>query len=476
MIGKVFGRGEPRAERPSVRGVYDAAQTTTENENHWAAADSLSANAANDPGTRQLLRDRARYEVANNGYAAGLVESLANDLVGTGPRLQLNIPGVGREVSRAVEVAFANWSRAADYPEDLRVLHRTKVRDGECFAMLIDNPRLPELSQGQTTITLDLRLYEAEQVSNPLTSMIWDPSLVDGIQHDEFHNPIEYHFLKAHPGGMWPWLTYETSTVNAPSVAHWYHATRPGQARGISTLVPGLPLYAQLRRYTLATLGAAELAAMLAGVMKSTGPVSDEDAPSVDAMDHVQLARGALLTLPAGWDAMQFKPEQPTQSYKDFKGEILKEIGRGAQTPAAIMHGSSENYNYSSARLDQLIYHRMIRVERSRLRHRVLDKVFLAWVQEAALARAIPERLPPVSTWAWEWHFDGFDSIDPQKDAQTDDLELRNHTTTLQAIFARKGLDWEEALRQRAREQQLLAELRLTPSAAQPAVTETSDA
>jgi len=103
----------------------------------------------------------------------------------------------------------------------------------------------------------------------------------------------------------------------------------------------------------------------------------------------------------------------------------------------------------------------VVRVERDRIRNRVVDRVYLAWVQEAALAGAIPPALPPVSTWSWEWHWDGFDSIDPQKDAQTDALELTSNTTTLAEIWARKGQDWEEALRQRAREVALAAELGL---------------
>ena len=56
-----------------VRGRYDAAVTTDENRRHWANADLLSADAANNPRVRRILRSRARYEVANNSYARGIV-------------------------------------------------------------------------------------------------------------------------------------------------------------------------------------------------------------------------------------------------------------------------------------------------------------------------------------------------------------------------------------------------------------------
>ena len=72
-----------------VRARFDAAQTTRDNWRHWSAADHLSADMEAAPEVRRTLRMRSRYEVANNSYARGLVQMLANDTIGTGPRLQM---------------------------------------------------------------------------------------------------------------------------------------------------------------------------------------------------------------------------------------------------------------------------------------------------------------------------------------------------------------------------------------------------
>jgi capsid protein len=77
-----------RPRRRSIRGRYDAATTNHDNVRHWANADGYSANAANSPEVRRVLRNRARYEVANNSYAKGICLTLANDVIGTGPRFQ----------------------------------------------------------------------------------------------------------------------------------------------------------------------------------------------------------------------------------------------------------------------------------------------------------------------------------------------------------------------------------------------------
>ena len=78
--------------------------TTDENRRHWANADGLSANAANSAEVRRTLRNRARYEVANNSYASGIVLTLANDVIGTGPRLQMLTANA--EANRQIERSF----------------------------------------------------------------------------------------------------------------------------------------------------------------------------------------------------------------------------------------------------------------------------------------------------------------------------------------------------------------------------------
>ncbi|MBW8885788.1 MAG: phage portal protein, partial [Planctomycetia bacterium] len=250
---------------------------------------------------------------------------------------------------------------------------------------------------------------------------------------------------------------------------HWFKPKRPGQRRAIPETTPGLPLFAQLRRYTLATLGAAEFAAMLAGIMKTDAPADGFGPVAVAAMDEIELTRGHLLTLPAGWSADQFDPTQPATTYKEFKGEILGEIGRGHTAPFNVISGNSSGYNYSSGRLDHLLYQRAVKVERMRLVRRILARVFIAWIREATCAGLIPFGLPPLALWSWKWHFDGFGSIDPWKDAQTNDMNLRNGIATLADILGEQGRDWEDAIEQHAREIAKYAALKVPYPLAGPA-------
>jgi len=312
LIKNIFGRQKQRrtvrmVHAPlRVRGRYDAAATTEENRRHWANADLLSADGANSAEVRRILRARARYEAANNSYARGIVLTLANDTIGTGPRLQMLTDDAA--ANRLVEAEFWRWADAVGLAQKLRTMRMARCESGEAFCLLTANPKL------DSPVKLDLRLIEADQVATPDLFNYTDANAVDGIVFDRFGNPVEYHLLKNHPGDVMAGFTLGYDRVPAASMIHYFRADRPGQSRGIPELTPALPLFAQLRRYTLAVLAAAETAADFAAVLYTDAPANGE-AESVEPMDLVELERRMATVLPGGWRLGQITAEQPTTTY-----------------------------------------------------------------------------------------------------------------------------------------------------------------
>ncbi|RPI82209.1 MAG: phage portal protein, partial [Planctomycetaceae bacterium] len=174
-----------------VKARFDAAQTTDENTRHWANADLLGPQSELDPAVRSKVRSRARYEAANNTYCAGMLRTLANDTIGTGPALQCQ--SGSRDADTELEMRFWEWSQAVDLPRKLRLMRESKARDGEVFASLRTNPRL------RVPVQLDILLHESEMVAEPAMSLNVS-SLTDGIVLDDFGNPLAYRLLLEHPG------------------------------------------------------------------------------------------------------------------------------------------------------------------------------------------------------------------------------------------------------------------------------------
>ena len=425
---------------------FDAAQTTKDNVRHWAMADYLSADQEAQPEVRRVLRQRSRYEIANNSYAKGLVQMLANDTIGTGSRLQ--VLTADETYNDEVETEFALWAEAVKLPQKLRLMRIARCQDGESFAVLATNPKV------RHPVKMDIQLVEADRVAGELR---WqeDDTSVDGITFDQWGNPVDYRILKYHPGDVKFATGEEAFHIPAEYMLHIFRPDRPELHRGIPELSAALPLFAQLRRYNLAVLSAAEAAADFAAILYTDAP-PDGEAEKVPPMDALELERNMMLTVPAGWKMAQLDSKQPTANHAEFVKIILSEIARCAVSTYGSVSGDFSGHNYASGRLDNQLYHKSILVDRSFWENEVLNHIFSMWYREYALTfgHSTEQRIPR-HTWFW----DGFVHVDPTKEAKAQETRLLNHTTTLAAECAKDGRDYMGVLRQRAKEIKLMRQM-----------------
>jgi len=424
-----------------IRARYDAAQSTDENATLWTGADALSAAEANTPSVRKVIRERARYEVANNNYAKGVIKTLTNDTVGTAVQLQLGDTDRAQEI----EQDFMTWASAAKLWKKLRTMRGAKCVDGEVFAMLTSNPKI------RNDVKLDIRLLECDMVES--WSIQPKENEIDGIRFDDYGNPVEYRVLKDHPGdyrfgqvgaqaGDW---------IKAQYIVHYFTEERPGQVRGVSELVSGLSLYGQLRKYTAAVVEAATRAAEITAVMQTDLPPDKVAAELADPVTEIQASRNAMVSLPEGWTMEQFKSEQPSTTYEMFKREITTEAARGINMPANVASGDSSRYNYASGRLDHQSYDRAIEVERSDIVSEILDRIYAEWLQEYSTRKSLSREDIALAR-SHEWHFSGRGHVDPAKEANADNIRFGNGSLTKAAYYGKQGKDWKREDQQWIRE------------------------
>jgi lambda family phage portal protein len=377
-----------------------------------------------------------------------MILTLANDTIGTGPRLQLL--SENEELNSKVEKAFMSWAERIDLAGKLRTIRMARCQDGEVFILLAENPHY-----NAGDVQLDLQIIEADRIANP--SLTSEQNNVDGIVFDEYGNPRRYRMLKFHPGSDEVGSNqFEYVDVSAENMIHFYRVDRPGQHRGIPEITAALPLFAQLRRFTLAVLSAAEAAADFAGILYTDAPAGET--AEVDPMDYIELRRNMLVTMPDGWKMAQLDPKQPCSTYSEFKAQILNEIARCLNMPFNIAAGNSSGYNYASGRLDHQTYFKSLRVERSAIENQILNRIFQAWLKEYKLITGISCGEDLEHSWFW----DGFEHVDPGKEANAIDIKLKNGTTTYAAEYAKQGRDWEAEFQQAAKERQRMAELGLS--------------
>ena len=416
-----------------IRARYDAAQTTTYNENHWANADRLDPHSANSLSVRRTLRSRSRYEVIeNNPFLKGLILTIANDFVGSGPKLQITDERIPVEVRKVIQQKWAQWMKLAKLRRKLWRMRVAKITDGETFLRAYSNGRLRD------PVKLDFQVLEADMISSQDTTAGIrregpTPYEIDGVRFDKWENPLAYHVLNYHPGGSAYWTAnlIGGNWIDANNIIHWFRQDR-GWLRGIPETTPSLPLCSILRRYTLAVLHHKEFAADFTGILETEGPASvaqwtDGQGNLVDddPFDTFPIDKGLFTRLPWGYKMKQMEAVPDGVAYDEFVGSILREITRPLLATFNIAAGTSKDSNMASGILDQHLYKGGQESERFDAEDEVLDPIFSLWWNEALLVpgyftpgmRSLISRVdPPIHTWRWDPV--GIEHTDPAKVAQ----------------------------------------------------------
>lgn len=434
----------PAAERPMIEAAYDAAQTTFALKNHWQMSDAQSADAANSFAVRKVLRERSRYESANNSYLCGMSRTIANDVVGRGPRLQMLTEN--ERINNRVEKLWKKWAKRIKLAKKLRIARETQVRDGEVFLLFVTNKNL------QGPIQLDLQVIECDQVEDYF--FIPTPEQpVSGMELDDNANPVKYHVLKVHPGSavLWANNPYDFDRIEAKFVIHMFKGDRPGQHRGIPECTSSLSLFAILRAYTMATLDAARIV----GTMNfAIGTKSNQVAPAaikgVPAFTPLSIPPGTVPLLPEGWEPMQSDMQRPVTGMPEFSDQIINEAARPLSMPRNIATGNSSNYNFSSAKMDKATYYNAVGIDQFDLGNEVLDPIHEAFLEEMAALGELDtlegeEPVDPPDEMEHEWEFDSPDPIDEEKTANAD---AKNLTTGKLALGPSDKVRMEQTARQ----------------------------
>jgi hypothetical protein len=434
-------RIEEGKARRNIRGSYDAASNSDELSNYWASADRYDADSANNRDIRSRITTRARHETNNNGFADGITQTYATDVVGIGPKLRMLSGSTG--FNQMVEQEFGLWATAIQLRRKLWCSAHAKHQDGEGFGVCRTNPKINH------RVKLDWTLYETEQCQTPMPT-VNEPGHIDGIWFDEFGNPIVYDFLRYHPGAINQNLQYQLKPESVPArfVTHWFKLRRPGQHRGVPESASTLNMGATARRFREATVAAAETAADL-NVMMTTQETPDSTTDPMAPFSTIPIQKRMLTVSPMGWNAQHFKSEHPNATYESFHKSLINEMARPSNMPANKALCNSADYNYSSGRLDHQTYYGALDVDREDGNDLVLDKLFDIWFEEAVREfgwlGGNPAAIGPAArAHSWDWPKHGV--ADLESEANANDTNLRNGSISPSELASNNGEDFDDRI------------------------------
>lgn len=455
-------RERSRAPKPvgQFKARYEPSLTTDDSVKHWSLADFLSARAANSREVRRTLRMRARYEAQNNPIFNGMINTLANDIIGKGPTLQTQFDN--DDDNRLFEDRWRSWMTEVTLVRRLRSGIKARVVDGEFFMLKKTNP---DLEDGVKFYPLDIETDQVQTVNPDMQKGYW----VDGMELNNLGLPVWYHVLKRHPGDVQnvksPFGPLENDRIHRRFVLHWFRSDRPGQVRGIPEVTPSLLVMAARRRYDRAVLTAAEWAATVSALLfTKLAPDDEDDTDLGQPWESWEVEPGMVTVLPDGYEPRQMESTQPTTTHQEYTRTMIGQEARPLCMPYNLAMADSSNLNFSSGRLDMLPWYRQVDIDRQDCDEVLVEPIFASWYEEGCLVPGyFPERIkaayPTAAAIPHTFHWPPMDSLDPVKDSVADEKNLANGTTSEQRICARDGVDYREILRDKANKKVLEREI-----------------
>jgi lambda family phage portal protein len=471
----------------------------------------LSGNAELLPYRDDLVA-RGRDLVRNNGFAAGIQQTLLDSVIGAGWRL------TARPNWRALGITY---QQAREWGNLIEALWRAQADDPACWIDAGRRMRFTQLlwlqfvSWAQAGEHLSLALWldrgaryrtclqpiDPDRLSNPW-GMPDSPTLRGGVEMDVYGAPIAYHIRGGHPGDMvetmraaqWTRVPRETEW-GRPMVLHGFRVERDGQARGRPGLAPVIEALRLQDVYERAEASAAVLNAIFAAFIETQAGLdpelvekmfgAEENGTDTAGRPNVEIrVQGTRVPqLPVG-TAMKFlTPQRPSTAFGPFEDAVLRRIAAGSGLSYEQVSKDYSKTNYSSARASLLEAWRFCTGTSEFFASTFADHTYALWLEEAVDAGRAP--LPPGVTDFYQaraelvgcaWIGPGRGQIDPTKETQAAEMRVGVGISSRTREAALLGADFEEISEERAAEEKVLKDLGLgTPGDAFFGVQHASD-
>jgi lambda family phage portal protein len=414
--------------------------------------------ATNHPDTEvqyalRQLRASSRDLVRNNPYAAGAVNAIADNVIGwEGMQFRPHPPTLDGEITRpvrwAIETAWRDWCEnyatvdgMESWFETERLISKTWATDGEVFIRRHRGFRNP---YGYAVEVLDADLLDEDfNEKRDRTGR----EIVMGVEVDEYGRPLAYHFWPEHPDELG--FRRERVRVPADQIAHHFVRYRPGQHRGFPLLTPALTTVEMIDGYTEAELVAARHHASTMGIITNNDPeaiavwaarmATQGERGKGDFQRRVKFTPGTTHELAPGQGWQTHSPEHPNSAFDGFVKALMRGVARAAGMSYLTLTGDVGEANYSSMRAGLIPERDHWRAVQKVTARRVHRPIHDDWRAMARLSGRIPsvDYVPEFRGRRWQW-------VDPAKDLEAADGEIKLGHASRQEKAADRGRDFEQ--------------------------------
>lgn len=479
----------------SADGPYRAAMDTPPPESFSGASNILRDVAAWQPQRRSADADilpnldrlvaRSRDIDRNNGVAKGGIQTIVDNVVGTGLRLSLrpNYIVLGQTKEWAIDFArqyeglfYEYWWSTACHAGDTMTGDqlttqnlRSQLVNGDWITLPL---WIPDRGDGFAT---KLMPVESDRLCNPNNES--NSSTRRGGIDFEFTTgmPLGYHFRRINPQDYnsinrpdgWDYIPRKTPWGRM-LVLHGFDPDRPAQSRGKPLLSSVLGNFKSADRYVQAEINAAVANAMISGliytdldqdaIVELFRNKEDEYLKARQEHSTIKLESGSLIPMFPGDKLEPFIPARPAAQFGAFMTNVHRIIAVGLDIPYELLMKDFSVTNYSSARAAMLEAWRSFMRRRDWLGTQWMDQVNALFMEEVVndgrvkLPRGVDFYQYKQALTRARYIGPGRGWVDPVKEATAAALRIKFRLSTLEKECAEQGDDWREILEQVAYE------------------------
>lgn len=404
-----------------------------------------------------LLRDRSRAAVRNDGYAAGIIEHLVSNIVGTG--LKPQCLAEDRDFRKKLQALWTLWTDTSDadgtldwYGQQSQAV-RCWLEAGEVF--IRRRERRPE---DGLVVPLQLQVLEPEMCPHDYSGI--NPKTGNriraGIEFDRLGRRAAYYFYASRPGDMQDWNAGDLRRIPAESVLHLFKPRRPGQMRGIPHLTPALLRLRELEQFDDAVLVRHKLANLFVAFLKPAAaessnimPLTGEaPGPTENGRPTLGLQPGIFQELAPGEEVQFSEPPDTITGFADFIKHHLRAVGAATGVPYEVLTGDMDGMSDRLVRVILAEFRRRIQAEQHQsVAFQVCRPVWLWWMDLVFLSGALPipaDYLADSQPYAKvKWMPQGWPYLQPVQDIEADEKAIRAGLTSRSAIVSENGDDAE---------------------------------
>lgn len=385
-----------------------------------------------------ILRARARDLGRNNPYAKKAIQVIVSNTVGTGI-----VPGVQSKSKGRVTMARELWRKWAETTEcDFDGQHNFYGLQRLAMRTVAESGEVLILRRRKTGGTLPIQLQVLEpdflDSSRDIKSLSNGGWITQGVEYNKAGKRVGYWLYKSHPGEG---FAHDSKMVPADEVLHIYDVQRAGQVRGVPFGVSAMLRLKDFDEYEDAELVRQKISACLGIFVEDADPAN----PGTDAGDELleRVEPGMIQHLPPG-KRMTFVSPPTTQNYDNYSRKILQAVAAGYGITYEAMTGDLNNVNFSSGRMGWLEMHRQLSDWQYNMLIPMLCERVWNWFLDASVI-ATPLTAGDLTV---TWTPPRREMIDPLKETNAINLQIRNALRTWPEAVREQGYDPEEVLRE----------------------------